>query len=132
MEDEVSTIRKKKMESLLQKMTGGSTTPNKPVAVTDDTLDQTVGSHPLVVVDCWAPWCGPCRMLGPVIDQLAGEMKGQVVFAKLNTDENRVSSSRYGIMSIPTLLLFKNGQLVDRNVGALPPDMLRDWIQRYL
>lgn len=133
MSDEIISIRKKKLESLLKKMaTGKDSMPGKPVAVTDHTMDEVVKSYPLVVVDCWAPWCGPCRMLGPVIDQLAGEMQGQVVFAKLNTDENRVTASRYGIMSIPTLLLFKNGQLVDRNVGALPPDMMRDWIQRHL
>jgi len=71
-------------------------------------------------------------MLGPVIDELAKKMQGKVAFAKLNTDENRGMASQYGIMSIPTILLFKNGELVDRNVGALPPDMLQDWIMRYV
>jgi len=106
--------------------------PKKPLKITDHDMTDIVNAYPIVVVDCWAPWCGPCRMLGPIIDELAKKMQGKVAFAKLNTDENRRIASQYGIMSIPTILLFKNGDLVDRNVGALPPDMLHDWIMRFV
>ena len=127
-------IKMKKMQELIKKFSGGEGVkwPNKPVKVTDSTLDEVVGKYPIVVVDCWAPWCGPCRFIAPVVEQLAKEMQGKVVFTKLNTDENRRTASKYGIMSIPTLLLFRNGKLADRSIGALPPDMLKDWVERFL
>lgn len=92
-----------------------------PVNVTDQTFQQEVLSHPgPVLVDCWAPWCGPCRTVAPVLDQLAAEYKGKIKIAKLNTDENPITSSQYAIQSIPTMLIFKNGNQVNRLVGALP------------
>ena len=131
MPNEVERIKMKKMEELLKKFERKEM-PKKPLKVTDETIGEVIKKYPLVVVDCWAPWCGPCRFLSPVINELASEMSGKVVFAKLNTDENMVTASHYGIMSIPTLLLFKNGKLMDKSIGALPPDMLRDWIERYI
>ncbi len=92
---------------------------SKPVEVTDASFDELVKNNPKVVVDCWAAWCAPCRMLPPIIDELAEE-KTDVKFAKLDVDKNRAVPSRYGIMSIPTLLYFKDGQLVDKTLGALP------------
>ena len=96
---------------------------SKPVEVTDQSFDSFVKENENVVVDCWAAWCGPCRMLSPIIDQLALE-RTNITFAKLNVDQNRVVPMRYGIMSIPTLLYFKNGKLVDKTLGALPKPML--------
>ena len=93
---------------------------SKPVEITDDSFDKITKEHPLVVVDCWAPWCGPCRMIGPIIDQIADEMEGKIVFGKLNVDENQETTARFGIMSIPTMLLFKDGEAVDRLVGVQP------------
>jgi thioredoxin 1 len=92
---------------------------SKPVEVTDADFDEFVKNNPKVVVDCWAAWCAPCRMLAPTIDELASE-KPDVKFAKLDVDKNRAVPTKYGIMSIPTLLYFKDGKLVDKSLGALP------------
>ena len=96
---------------------------SKTVEITDSDFDQFVKENENVVVDCWAAWCGPCRMLSPIIEQLAEE-KTNIAFAKLDVDKNRAVSMRYGIMSIPTLLYFKNGALVDKTLGALPRQMV--------
>ncbi len=96
---------------------------SKPVEVTDANFDEFVKNNPKVVVDCWAAWCAPCRMLGPIIDELAEE-KTDVKFVKLDVDKNRAVPSKYGIMSIPTLLYFKDGQLVDKTLGALPKQVI--------
>ena len=96
---------------------------SKTVELTDSNFDQFVKENDNVVVDCWAAWCGPCRMLSPIIEQLAEE-KTNISFAKLDVDKNRVVPMRYGIMSIPTLLYFKNGKLVDKTLGALPKQMV--------
>ncbi|MDB9823407.1 thioredoxin TrxC [Deltaproteobacteria bacterium] len=92
-----------------------------PINVTDQTFNQEVISYPgSVLVDCWAPWCGPCRVVAPVLDQLAAEYSGRIKIAKLNVDENPITASQYGIQSIPTMLIFKNGNQVNKLVGALP------------
>ena len=96
---------------------------SKTVELTDSNFDQFVKENENVVVDCWAAWCGPCRMLSPLIEQLAEE-KTNITFAKLDVDKNRAVPMRYGIMSIPTLLYFKNGKLIDKTLGALPRQML--------
>ena len=98
-----------------------SSSPAPPVNVTDQTFYQEVLSHNgPVLVDCWAPWCGPCKMVAPVLNQLASEYAGRVKITKLNVDENPMTASQYGIQSIPTMLLFKAGNQIDRLVGALP------------
>lgn len=95
-----------------------------PITVSDETLPLAIDLQPLVVVDFWAPWCGPCRTLGPVIDRLADRYEGRVTFAKLNVDENPGASMHYRVHSIPALLFFQDGKLMDRTVGALPESLL--------
>ena len=81
-----------------------------------------------VVVDFWAEWCGPCRMIAPALEEIAGSLDGKVKIVKLNVDENPQTASKYGVMSIPTLMLFKNGEMASRQVGAAPKQKLEQWI----
>ncbi len=103
-----------------------------PVKVTDSDFDSFVSQHSLILVDCWAPWCGPCRLVSPIIDGLAKEYTGKVAFGKLNTDENPGTSGRFGIMAIPTLLIFKNGKQVDQIVGAVPKARIEETLRKYM
>uniref|UniRef100_B8HSU6 Thioredoxin n=1 Tax=Cyanothece sp. (strain PCC 7425 / ATCC 29141) TaxID=395961 RepID=B8HSU6_CYAP4 len=101
--------------------------------VTNATFRQEVLEDRLpVLVDFWAPWCGPCRMVAPVVDEVASQYEGQVKVVKLNTDEHPEIASQYGIRSIPTLILFKEGQAVDRVVGAVPKTTLSSTLEKYL
>jgi len=104
-----------------------------PVAVSDNNFNDEIISSPLpVLLDCWAPWCGPCRTVGPIIDQLAKEYAGKVKFAKLNVDENPDTAAKYNIMSIPTMLLFKDGKVVNSFVGALPKAEIENHLRTFL
>jgi len=135
-DEELEKIRQRKLMELMKKTseTGRKekSAANKPIEVTDATFKEIIYEHPLVVVDCWAPWCGPCHMVAPVVEEMARDYAGKILFGKLNVDENPEVAMEYQVMSIPTLLVFKNGKLVDRIIGALPRQMLEPKITRHL
>jgi len=106
--------------------------PTMPLKVSDDDFGTVVQRFPVVVVDCWAPWCMPCQMVGPIVAELAKDYAGKIVFCKLNVDENRSITMKYGIQSIPTLLALQNGELVDQIIGAMPRHELEGRITKYL
>jgi len=104
---------------------------SKPVNITDQSFEREVlqtRGRP-VLVDCWAPWCGPCRMVGPILDQLAAESAGRYRIAKLNVDDNHQTAARFQIASIPTMLIFKDGQLIDRLIGAQSKEVIAEHLQ---
>ena len=103
----------------------------KPIVITDQSFESEVmqSSGRPVLVDCWAPWCGPCRAIAPMLDQLAAESQGNYRIAKLNVDENPQIAARYQISSIPTLLIFKDGKLIDRLIGAHPKNIIAERLQ---
>jgi len=101
----------------------------KTMELTDSNFDQIIKSEKPVLVDFWAEWCGPCKMIGPVVEELANDYEGKAVVAKLNVDENPQVTARFGVRSIPTLLVFKNGQIVDKQIGAVPKSVLASKLQ---
>ena len=106
---------------------------NEPINVTDAAFEKTVLQSSIpVIVDFWAPWCGPCKMVAPILEKLAKEYEGKVLVAKVNTDENPEWMMKYGIQGIPTMLFVAGGKIVHRQVGALPERMLRDTVTQFL
>lgn len=105
----------------------------EPIHISDENFEQTVmqSSQP-VIVDFWAPWCGPCKMIAPILDKLAKEYEGKLIVAKINTDDHQKRMQEFGIQGIPTLLFVANGKIVHRQVGALPERMLRDAVNLFL
>ncbi len=98
----------------------------KTVELTDTNFDEVVNTEKPVLVDFWAEWCGPCKMIAPIVEELADEYDGKAIVGKLDVDTNPEVSAKYGIRSIPTLLVFKNGEIVDKQVGAVPKTVLSE------
>lgn len=129
-DDELEKIQRRKLEEMMRKKNAPEAKPQAagiPAGVmnlTDATFSATVGKYPLTVVDFWAPWCGPCRMVSPVVEELSRDYSGRAAFGKVNVDENPVVSSSFGIQSIPTIMFFSKGRAVDAVIGAVPKQVL--------
>lgn len=138
-DDEMERIRERKMREMEERVNAskeGVETAGElidhPIKITDSTFVETVKKYPLVIVDCWAPWCGPCKMIAPILEEMAKEYAGRIVFGKLNVDENPRIASEYAIMAIPTLFIFKNGEPVDVIQGALPKPYFEAKVKEWL
>lgn len=136
-EAEIEQIKERKMREMEERVKARKGEQKEgiidhPLTISDDTFMDTVRKHPLIIVDCWAPWCGPCKTVAPVIDELAKEYAGKVVFGKLNVDENPRVATDFAIMAIPTMFIFKNGEPVDVIQGALPKPYLEAKVKEWL
>ena len=106
---------------------------NEPIHVNDATFEKTVLKSNLpIIVDFWAPWCDPCKMVGPILDKFAKEYEGKLIIAKVNTEENQEWASRYGVQGLPTMLFVYNGKIIHRHVGSVPEAMLRETLTQFL
>jgi thioredoxin 1 len=121
-DEELEAIKQRKMAELQKAVAAKAmmSALTEPVILTDSNFKIEIAKYPVMLVDFWAPWCGPCRIVSPIIEQLAREYSGKVAFGKVNVDENQMISASFGIQSIPTMMVFKNGKEVDAMVGALP------------
>ena len=131
-DDELEKIKMRKLKEILSGQSQRPTVVAEPVEVTDLNFKQFISSNKYSVVDFWAEWCAPCRAIAPIVKELAEQYAGKVVFGKLNVDENPRTASEYGIMGIPTLILFKDGRPVDMVVGAVPKRVLEGRIVKLL
>ena len=127
-------IREKKIGEMMEqaKRDQHSSRTRVPLEVTDSGFESTIRGSKLVVVDCWAAWCYPCKMVAPIVEELANEYSSVAMFAKLNVDENPSTAMKYGIQSIPTILIIKNGVEVERIVGALPKAQIEAVLKKHL
>lgn len=127
---ELEKIKSKKIQEMMKKPEK-SEKISTPLTVTDVNFEETIRRHNLIVIDCWAAWCGPCRMIAPTIEELAREHAGEVVFGKLNVDDNPKTAAQFNIMGIPTLLIMKDGAEVDRIVGVAPKPLIENKLKEH-
>ena len=133
-DDEISAIMKRKIEMFEEKLKLMNELKkiNKPLNLTDSNFDLEKSKYSLLVVDFWAAWCGPCKMISPIIEQLAEQYSGKIVFGKVNVDENPLISQKFQIQSIPTLMILKKGQVIDVIIGALPKGQIENKVKQYI
>jgi thioredoxin 1 len=133
-DEELKIINENKMKKLQQIMNEKELLKNikDPLNLDDSNFSQTINKFPLLLVDFWAPWCGPCRMMSPLIDQIGREYMGKLVVGKVNVDENPTISRQFGISSIPTLLLFKKGQVINKIIGSVSKNKIDDMVRMHL
>jgi len=130
--EELTRIKEKKLKELMKKQEKKQEMSTKPIPVTDSNFNEIVDKNSLALIDCWAPWCGPCVVISPIVEELAKEYAGKVLFGKLNVDENPRTAERFRIFGIPTLLIIKNGKEVDRIVGLVPKDHIEAHLKKHL
>lgn len=133
-DEEILEIKQRKLKEMQRKATMRSTMNSitRPIVLTDLNFREEISKYPVMLIDFWAPWCGPCRMVSPIIEQLASEYAGRVVFGKLNIDENQMVPRSFGIQSIPTMMILKNSRVVDILVGALPKAQIETKLRQHL
>ena len=133
-DEELKIINEKRMKKLQQIMNEKELLKNikDPLNLDDSSFFQTISKFPLLLVDFWAPWCGPCRMMSPLIDQIGKEYMGKLVVGKVNVDENPTISRQFGISSIPTLILFKKGQAVNKIIGSVSKNKIDEMVRMHL
>ncbi|MCL4330897.1 MAG: thioredoxin [Candidatus Thermoplasmatota archaeon] len=133
--DNIDQIREKMLrEMMTPNNSNGDKAPvnTKPMELNDRTFTGEVAKHDLMVVDFWAPWCGPCQYVSPIVEELARDYAGKVAFGKLNVDDNPMVSTQFRVMSIPTIMFFKKGRLVDMQIGAVPKQFLDQKIKKHM
>lgn len=133
-DEELRIINEKRMKKLQQIVNEKELLKNikEPLNLDDSNFAQTINTYPLLLVDFWAPWCGPCRMMSPIIDQVGKEYIGKLVVGKVNVDENPNISGQFGISSIPTLILFKRGQVVNNIIGSVSKSRIDEMVKMHL
>ena len=133
-DEELRIINEKRMKNLQRLLDEKELMKNikEPLNLDDATFFQNVSKFPIVLVDFWAPWCGPCRMMSPIIDQIGKDYQGKLAVGKLNVDENPLIARQFGIASIPTLILFKSGQAIDKIVGSVSKSKINEMIKKQL
>jgi thioredoxin 1 len=133
-DEELKILNEKKMKKLQELINEKVQLKNikEPLVLDDSTFSQTINKFPLALVDFWAPWCGPCRMMSPIIDEIGKDYLGKLVVGKINVDENPLVAGQFGISSIPTLLLFKRGQTVNKIIGSVSKNKIEEMITMHL
>ena len=133
-DEELKMLNEKKIKKLQELINEKEQLKNikEPIVLGDSTFSQTINKFPLTLVDFWAPWCGPCRMMSPIIDEIGKDYLGKLVVGKINVDENPLVAGQFGISSIPTLLLFKRGQAVNKIIGSVSKNKRAEMITSHL
>ena len=133
-DEELKIINEKRMKNLQQILNEKELMKNikDPLNLDDSSFFQTISKFPLLLIDFWAPWCGPCRMMSPLIDQVGKEYMGKLVVGKVNVDENPTISRQFGISSIPTLILFKKGQAVNKIIGSVSKNKIDEMVRMHI
>ena len=133
-DEELGLINEKKMKELQQLVNEKELlkTIKEPITLSDSTFFETINKFPLMLVDFWAPWCGPCRMMSPIVDQIGRDYPGKLAVGKINVDENQLIARQFNVSSIPTLILFKRGKLLNKIIGAVSKNRINEMVKMHL
>ncbi len=133
-DEEIRLINEKKMKELQQLVNEKKLlkTVKEPITLADSTFFETINKFPLMLVDFWAPWCGPCRMMSPIVDQIGRDYPGKLAVGKINVDENQLIARQFNVSSIPTLILFKRGKLLNKIIGSVSKNRINEMVKMHL